>query len=83
MRMILALSAVLLSSSLAFADCRVVASGEGGAKVYQCTAPTPPAPPPAPVKCWHLNGALLCTGELKGDAKPSNCGWKKDKYVCW
>lgn len=83
MRMIFAITVLMFSSVVAMADCKSVATGDNGARVYQCQDPTPPAPPPAPIKCWHVNGALLCTGDLKGDAKPSNCGWKKDKYVCW
>lgn len=80
MRVFLVLCALFLSSSFAFADCKQVVRGDGGA--WQCETPFPPAPPPAPIKCWHINQVLMCNGDLN-DSKPANCGWKSGKYVCW
>lgn len=85
----LGIAILLLSTSLASAECSVVATNDKGGNVYQCE---PPVQASAPVKCRYLNDVLLCTGEIGQEAytdrgwvvvKPSNCGWRKGKYICW
>jgi hypothetical protein len=78
----IALGMLILSTAYALADCKQVATGANNAPIYQCDAPAPPAPPAPPTKCWHFNGALLCTGDIT-KAPASNCSFKSGKYVCW
>jgi len=76
---LIAMGMLVLSCDYALADCEKIAVGDNNAPIYQCDAPIPPAPP---TKCWHFNGALLCTGDIT-KVSPANCGFRSGKYVCW
>ncbi len=78
----IAIGMLVLSTVAAAADCKQIAH-EGGARLWQCDPPAPPPPPVTPIKCWHMNTILVCSGDLDDGAKPANCGWKAGKYVCW
>jgi hypothetical protein len=81
----LCVTLLCMSSSIALADCEVVAiNHKTAAKVWQCE---PPAASQTRPKCWHVSGVLLCSGEIGQEipsnrVTPQNCGWRKDKYVC-
>ncbi len=83
MRIPLAIAMLILSTAAAMADCKQVVRGEGDNRVWACMPPQPAQPPPAPIKCSHISGVLLCNGDLGDDGKPGNCGWKSGKYICW
>lgn len=88
MRSLITITAMLLSTSFAMADCEAVFDGKSG-PVYKCDKPS--APVNTRVRCWTVDDTLLCNGEIGQEIKrdpvavvrPSNCGWRRGAYVCW
>lgn len=89
MRTLIAIAALLLSNSLTMADCEAVFEGKNR-PVYKCDKPA--APVNVRVRCWTVDDTLLCNGEIGQEikreraadvVKPSNCGYRRGKYLCW
>ena len=61
-------------------DCQQLADN-----VWMCPLPTKPAPPPT---CHVFGDNLVCDAPIAAPAvperkAPTNCGWRKGRYICW
>ncbi len=53
--------------------------------VWGCPIPTKP---PGPPTCHIFGASLICsapvaTSPLPEKRAPTNCGWRKGRYICW
>jgi hypothetical protein len=53
--------------------------------VWSCPIPAKPAAPPT---CHVFGDNLICSAPvvvapLPAPKAPTNCGWRKGKYICW
>ncbi len=83
MRAILALAMLTMLSAPALAqdtDCNQLQDN-----VWFCPIPARPPPPPT---CHVFGDNLICSGPvvvvpLPAPKAPTNCGWRKGRYICW
>ncbi len=80
---ILAFATLAMFATPAFAqddDCNQLQDN-----VWSCPIP---AKPPAPPTCHVYGDNLLCSAPvvvapLPAPKAPTNCGWRKGRYICW
>lgn len=83
MKTIFALAMLAAFSAPAFAngdECEKLADD-----IWSCPIPVKP---PAPPTCHIYAENLVCTAPVVVAAPPApraptNCGWRKGKYICW
>jgi len=85
MKTILAFAALVAFSAPALAQDDNTDCNQLQDSVWSCPIPSKPADPPT---CHRYGDNLLCTGPvvvapLPAPKGPTNCGWRKGRYVCW